>query len=159
GSQRPAVAREAAGNPQIVAIPRGRQGMTATRGLALLLTVAAAAALRAAAPDAAVPPPRLKAISARVGSKGASRPIDASDQVAYPLTRADATTVLVDFRNVTMADVANSVVADAKSPIASVSVEPFEALGTPASRVRIVLAQPVAHRARSERNAVIVDFD
>jgi type IV pilus assembly protein PilQ len=133
--------------------------MTATRGLALFLTVAAAAALRAATPDATTPTPRLKAISSRVGSKGASLTIEASEPVGYSLTRPDPTTVLVDFRNVTMVDVANSVVADAKSPIANVSVEPFELLGAPASRVRIVLAQPVAHRARSERNAVIVDFD
>jgi type IV pilus assembly protein PilQ len=133
--------------------------MTATRGLALFLTVAAAAALRAAAPDATMPTPRLKAISARVGSKGASLTIEASEPVGYSLTRPDPTTVLVDFRNVTMVDVANSVVADAKSPIANVSVEPYELLGSPASRVRIVLAQPVAHRVRSERNAVIVDFD
>ena len=133
--------------------------MTATRGLALFLTVAAAAALRAATPDATMPTPRLKAISSRVGSRGASLTIEASEPVGYSLTRPDPTTVLVDFRNVTMVDVANSVVADAKSPIANVSVEPFELLGAPASRVRIVLAQPVAHRARSERNAVIVDFD
>ena len=36
GSQRSAVAREAAGDSQTVAIARGRQGMTVTRGLALL---------------------------------------------------------------------------------------------------------------------------
>src|SRR5262249_19527792 len=52
-----------------------------------------------------------------------------------------------------------TVVADARSPIANVTVEPYESLGASASRVRIVLAQPVAHRVRSERNTVIVDFD
>jgi len=133
--------------------------MTATRGLALFLTVAAAGALRAAAPDTTLPSPRLKAISAHVGSKGASLTIEASEPVGYSLTRPDAVTVLVDFRNVTMTDVANTVAANAKSPIANVSVEPYESMGVPASRVRIVLAQPVAHRVRSERNAIIVDFD
>jgi type IV pilus assembly protein PilQ len=133
--------------------------MTATRGLALFLTVAAAGALRAATPDVTEANPRLKAISARVGSKGASLTIEASEPVPYSLTRPDPVTVLVDFRNVTMADVANTVVANAKSPIANVSVEPYDALGAPASRVRIVLAQPVAHRVRSDRNAVIIDFD
>src|SRR5207253_11418502 len=83
----------------------------------------------------------------------------ATEPVGYSLTRPDPVTVIVDFRNVTMADVANTVVADAKSPIATVSVEPYESLGASASRVRIVLAQPVAHRVRSERNTVIVDFD
>jgi type IV pilus assembly protein PilQ len=133
--------------------------MTATRALALFLTVAGAGALRAAGPDATAASPRLKAISARVGSKGASLTIEATEPVGYSLTRPDPVTVLVDFRNVTMADVANTVVANAKSPIANVSVEPYEAMGAPASRVRIVLAQPVAHRVRSERNTVVVDFD
>src|SRR5713226_6599056 len=131
--------------------------MTATRGLALFLTVAAAGALRAAGPDTTAASPRLKAISARVGSKGASLLIEATEPVGYSLTRPDPVTVLVDFRNVTMADVANTVVANAKSPIAAVSVEPYESMGVPASRVRIVLAQPVAHHVRSERNSV--DFD
>ena len=133
--------------------------MTGTRALALFLTVAAAGALRAAAPDAAVPSARLKAISTRMGSKGASLTIEASEPVGYSLTRPDPTTVLVDFRNVTMADVANTVAANTKSPIATVSVEPYESFGVPASRVRITLAQPVAHRVRSDRNAIIVDFD
>src|SRR6185436_13246100 len=140
-------------------MPRGRQGMTATRGLALLLTVAAAGALRAAGADTPTASPRLKAISARVGSKGASLTIEATEPVGYSLTRPDPMTVLVDFRNVAMADVANTVVANAKSPIAAVTVEPYESMGASASRVRIVLAQPVPHRVRSERNTVVVDFD
>jgi type IV pilus assembly protein PilQ len=135
--------------------------MTGTRGLVLFLTVTvvAAGALRAAGPDTTTPTPRLKAISTSVGPKGASLTIEASEPVGYSLTRPDATTVLVDFRNVTMADVANTVVANTKSPIASVLVEPYESLGVPASRVRILLAKAVAHRVRSERNAIIVDFD
>src|SRR5439155_8893076 len=118
-----------------------------------------AAALRAAGPDTTATTPRLKSISSHANSKGASLTIEATQPVGYSLTRPDPVTVLVDFRNVTMADVANTVVADAKSPIANVSVEPYESLGAAASRVRIVLAQPVAHRVRSERNTVIVDFE
>jgi type IV pilus assembly protein PilQ len=133
--------------------------MTPTRGLALFMTVAIAGVLRAAGPDTTATSPRLKSISSRVGSKGASLTIEATEPVGYSLTRPDPVTVLVEFRNVTMADVANTVVADAKSPIAIVSVEPYESLGASASRVRIVLAQPVAHRVRSDRNTVIVDFD
>ena len=121
--------------------------------------MAAAGALRAAGPDTTAPSARLKTISARVGSKGASLTIEASEPVGYSLTRPDATTVLVDFRNVTMADVANTVVASANSPIANVLVEPYESMGAPASRVRIVLARPVTHRVRSERNTVIVEFE
>ena len=92
--------------------------MTATRGFALFLTVAAAGALAdASAPNAAVSTVRLKTISARVSSKGASIVIEASEPVAYTATRPDPLTLLLDFRNVAADDVANSVVADAKSPI------------------------------------------
>jgi len=133
--------------------------MTATRGLAVFLTVAVSGALRAAGPDATVPTARLKSISSHVGSRGVSLTIEASEPVGYSVTRPDPVTVVVEFRNVTMADVSNTVVAGVKSPIAAVSVEPFESMGAPASRVRVMLAQPVAHHARSERNTIVVDFD
>ncbi|MGH9140506.1 MAG: type IV pilus secretin PilQ [Vicinamibacterales bacterium] len=134
--------------------------MTATRGLALILSVATAGALvNAAAPPDSRAAVRLKAISARVGSKGASLVIEATEPVAYTMSRPDPLTLLLDFRNVAGTEVANSVAADVKSPIAHVSVEAVESLGAPASRVRIALSQPVAHHVRSERNTIVVDFD
>jgi type IV pilus assembly protein PilQ len=134
--------------------------MTVNRGLALFLTVAAAGALvSAAAPPGTPSAVKLKAISARVNNKGASLVIEASEPVAYTTSRPDPLTVLLDFRNVAGNDVANSVAADVKSPIANVSVEAAESLGAPTSRVRIALSQPVAHHVRSDRNSVIVDFD
>src|SRR4029077_19762124 len=90
---------------------------------------------------------------------GASLVIEASEPVAYSLTRPDALTVLVDFRNVTHDEVANTVAGNAKGAIAKVTVENVESLGAPTARVRIALAQPVAHRARSDRNTVVIDFD
>src|SRR6185295_4871749 len=160
GSQRSAVARQAARGPQTAAIARGRQGMTVTRGLALFLTVAAAGALvKASGPAAGTPTVRLKTISARTSGSGASLVIEASEPVAYSLTRPDALTVLVDFRNVTHDEVANTVAGNAKGAIAKVSVEQVESLGAPTARVRIALAQPVAHHARSDRNTVVIDFE
>src|SRR5204862_6289066 len=44
-------------------------------------------------------------------------------------------------------------------PIAGVTVEPAESMGSPVSRVRIALARPLAHHVRSDRNTVVVDFD
>src|SRR5207249_9777685 len=84
---------------------------------------------------------------------------EATAPVPYVATRPDPLTVLVDFRNVGAEGLANSVSSSAKSPIAGVNVEPVEALGAPASRVRIVLTQPVEYRVRSERNTIVVDFD
>jgi len=134
--------------------------MTVTRGFALLLTLAVGGALvNASGPAAGPPTTRLKTISARTNSGGASLVIEASEPVGYSLTRPDPLTVLVDFRNVSYADVANLVQAPAKSAIATVSVEGAESMGAPAARVRIALAQPVAHHVRSDRNTVVVDFD
>jgi type IV pilus assembly protein PilQ len=137
--------------------------MTVIRALALFLTVAAAGTLLNASGPAAGAPPmggvRLKRISARVHARGASLVIEATEPAAYIATEPDPLTVLVEFRNAIADGVANSFVATPKSPIVSVAVEPSEWLGTPASRVRVVLAQPVAHHVRSDRNAVVVDFD
>src|SRR5262249_50217620 len=52
-----------------------------------------------------------------------------------------------------------TVAANGRSAIAGVSVEDTESLGAPTARVRIALAQPVAHHARSDRNTVVIDFD
>src|SRR5579862_3707235 len=136
--------------------------MTVTRGLALLLTVAAAGAfVNASTADgpAAVSGARLKTISSRVSSKGASLVIEASDPVGYVATYPDPLTVVLDFRNVVADGVANSFVGSAKNPIVSVTVEPTDLVGAPASRVRVALTEPVGHRVRAERNTVVVDFD
>ena len=136
--------------------------MTVTRGFALLLTVAAAGALvSASAADgpAATSSARLTTISARVSSKGASLVIEATDPVGYVATYPDPLTVVLDFRNVVADGVANSFVASAKSPIKAVTVEPGQAVGPPASRVRVALTEPVAHHVRAERNTVVLDFD
>jgi type IV pilus assembly protein PilQ len=135
--------------------------MTLTRAVALSFIVTAAGTLvNASGPTAAAASSvRLTAITSRLNAKGASLVIEASEPVAYTATRPDPLTVLLDFRNVAASDVANSVVASAKSPIAGVSIEAAESLGHPASRVRVALAQPVSHRVRSDRNTVVIDFD
>src|SRR6267142_2769618 len=92
--------------------------MTLTRGIALLVTVAAAGALVNASGTAGglvtTPAPatvRLKAISARVSSKGASLVIEATEPVGAPASRvrialaqpvvhrvrSDRNTIVVDF--------------------------------------------------------------
>jgi len=135
--------------------------MTVTRAVALFSIVTTAGTLVNASGPSAPPPDsvRLTAISSKVGAKGASLVIEASEPVAYTATRPDPLTLLLDFRNVGAASVANSVVASSKSPIAGVSIEAAESLGRPASRVRVALAQPVSHRVRSERNTVVIEFD
>jgi type IV pilus assembly protein PilQ len=136
--------------------------MTVTKGCALLLAVTLAGALANAdgsAETAGSTAARLTAISSRMHGKGASLVIEANTPVPYVATRPDPLTVLVDFRNVGAEGLGDSFASSAKGPIASVSVELAESLGAPASRVRIMLVQPVAYRVRSERNTIVVDFD
>ena len=138
--------------------------MTVTRGVALSLTVVMACMLvdfpgSAAETPAATSGVRLTAISSRVGSSGASLVIEASEPVPYMSTRPDPLTVVLDFRNVGMDGVAPAIKPNPRNPISSVAVEPVEVLGARVTRVRVSLAQPVAHKVRSDKNNVVVDFD
>lgn len=136
--------------------------MTGTRGFALFLTVAAAGALlhaSSAGPGStSTGNVRLKAISARATAGGSALVIEASEPVGYIANRPDPFTVVLEFRHATAAGITNSVAAG-RGVIAGVSVEAVDSLGTPATRVRVVLAQSVAHRVRSDRNTVVVEFD
>jgi type IV pilus assembly protein PilQ len=141
-----------------VADSRGR----VVTGLGLLLSVVLAGELASAAGSPAgggTPVVQLRAITGRVNSKGASIVIEASEPAGYVTSQPDPLTVFIDLRNVISASVANRFAADAKSPITGVAVEASESLGTPLSRVRISLAQAVAHRVRADRNTIVVDFD
>ena len=136
--------------------------MTLTRGVALVLTVAVAGVVGGrpgtAADTPAAPSAKLKTISERTGRGGTSLVIEASEPVPYLTTRPDPLTVLLDFRNVGAEGVANA----ASKPtglIAGVAVERVESMGVPMARVRIKLAEPIAHTVRSDRNTVLVEFD
>jgi len=131
--------------------------MKAIGGPVLLLVGLAGALTLSAGP--ATTTAQLTAISGQINGAAASIVIEASEPTAYVATRPDPLTVFVDLRNVTSAGVANHFTRNASSPIAAVVVEPSESLGSPASRVRISLAQAVAHRVRSDRNRIVVDFE
>jgi len=111
-----------------------------------------------AAVDPAPPRARLSAISAKVGVRGASVLIEASEPVAYVTTRPDPLTVLVDLRNVTAAGVVNRVSGSPVGPIAAVTTEEARATdGALVARVRVLLAAPAQHEVRSDRNVIQVD--
>lgn len=137
--------------------------MTVTRGLALALTIAAAAAVSGrpgtAADTPAAPSATLKAISERSGAKGPLLVIEASEPVPYLTTRPDPLTILLDFRNVGAEAVANSVASKSGNLVTAVDVERLISMGVPLARVRISLAEPVAHLVRSDRNTVVVELD
>ena len=137
--------------------------MTVTRGVALFLVVllatSASTISRAAGTAATITGAKLTTITSRGDARSATLVIEATEPVPYVATRPDPLTVVVDFRNVDAAAVASSSTAQANGPIASVAVEAAESMGSPVSRVRITLAQPVAHHVRAERNRVLIDFD
>jgi type IV pilus assembly protein PilQ len=112
-----------------------------------------------AADTPAAPSAKLKSISERAGRGGTSLVIEASEPVPYLTTRPDSLTVLLDFRNVGADGVSNAVAAKPAGLIAGVAVERVESMGVPMARVRIKLAEPIAHTVRSDRNNVLVEFD
>ena len=133
-----------------------------TRGVACLtLAIAAAwgAVSHAAAGASKISEARLTAITSRVNARNASLVIEANEPVPYVASRPDALTLLLDFRNVGADPVARLARLEPNSPIANVTIEAAESMGSPASRVRISLSRPLAHHVRSDRNTIVVDFD
>ena len=141
--------------------------MSVIKGSALVLAVVLAGGLAtASSPEpgsgaTSMPSVRLKTISARVTNKGTSLVIEATEPVPYVATRPDALTLLIDFRNVAADTVTSTIAADVRSAIASVVIEqvPDEATGSESPRIRVMLSEPVAHRARASRNTVVIDFE
>jgi type IV pilus assembly protein PilQ len=133
-----------------------------TRGVACLsLAIAAAwgAVSHAAVGASKISEARLTAITSRVNARNASLVIEASEPVPYVATRPDALTLQIDFRNVGADPVAKLAGLEPNSPIAGVTVQAAESMGSPVSRVRISLVRPLIHHVRSDRNTIVVDFD
>ena len=131
--------------------PGGLDGVAAAHSRERMLMGAGYELQGRIAPAAGTAVPQLKAISSRLSRQGASLIIEATEPAAYVATQPDPLTVYVDFRNVGAEGVANRFAASAKSPIVGVAIEAVESLGAPVSRVRITLAQPVAHRVAVAR--------
>ncbi len=77
------------------------------------------------------------------------------------MSRPDLLTVLVDLRNVSVADAANQVPqATKKGPVAGVTLEQATSdEGGPVARVRVALASPSAYKVRSARNVIRLELD
>jgi type IV pilus assembly protein PilQ len=121
---------------------------------------AAAVALTVLAAGAATGTARLVGVSAESRENGQTVLIEATEPVAYSVSRPDARTVLVELRNVSVAGAANRVRATSASLIAGVSLEDGTALdGSGVGRVHLALNSPAAHRVRSTRNTIRVELD
>jgi type IV pilus assembly protein PilQ len=124
----------------------------------MLATGATTVSRAAGTSTVSIPAAKLTTITSRGDARAATLVIEATEPVPYVATRPDPLTVFVDFRNVDAAAVA-ALSTPPKGAIGAVSVEAAESMGTPVSRVRISLVQPVAHHVRADRNRVVIDFD
>jgi type IV pilus assembly protein PilQ len=118
--------------------------------LAMVMVLAAASSLTFAAGSA---PVRLVGVS----SQGNAVLIESTEPVAYVVTRPDPLTVLVELRNVTVANAANAV--QRRDPIAGIALEQASADGQAIGRVRVTLARPLDYTARSARNTIRVELN
>jgi type IV pilus secretin PilQ/predicted competence protein len=118
--------------------------------LAIVASLALAGSLTFAA---GTPPVRLLGVS----SQGNAVLIESSEPVAYVVKRPDALTVLVELRNVSVANAANAV--ERRDPIAGIAVEQASADGQAIGRVRVSLARPLDYTAHSARNTIRVELN
>jgi type IV pilus secretin PilQ/predicted competence protein len=101
---------------------------------------------------------RLVGVSAQALGRNAAVLIEASEPVAYAVSRPDPLTLLVDLRNVQVENAANQVAR--RGPVAGVTLEQATAAdGKQLARVRVALASPSAYKVRSARNVIRVELE
>jgi type IV pilus secretin PilQ/predicted competence protein len=115
----------------------------------------------AAAPAGVV---RLVGVSAQATGRTAAVLIESTEPVAYAVSRPDPLTVLVDLRNVSVADATNPVAqaaqAPKKGPVTRITLEQATSDdGGHLARVRVALASPSAYKVRSARNVIRLELE
>jgi type IV pilus secretin PilQ/predicted competence protein len=107
---------------------------------------------------AAPAPVRLVGVSAQASGRAAAVMIEATEPVAYAVSRPDPLTVLVDLRNVSVEDAENQVARS--GPVSGVSLEQATAIdGKALARVRVALTSPANYKVRSARNVIRVELE
>ena len=92
-----------------------------------------------------------------VTTEGSAVVIEATEPVAYAVSKPDPLTLLIDMRNVSAGDAANH--AQRRGAVAAVNVEQTTAVdGRAVARVRLSLARPAEHKVRSARNTIRVEL-
>ena len=130
------------------------QGRATPRRLwAAAAALACAGTIALAAGPPASAPVRLVGVSAQ----GRAVLIEASDPVAYVVSRPDRLTVVVELRETAVGKAANRVVAH--DLVAGVTMEDGTAVdGAAVARVRVALAKPAESKARSVRNTIRLEL-
>ena len=108
-----------------------------------------------AAPKEAV---KLVGISTQATGKTAAVLIEATEPVAYAVSRPDPLTVFVDLRDVTLGDATHT--GTKQGPVSGVTVEKAVGVdGGQVARVRVALSSPSAYRVRSARNVIRLELE
>ncbi len=108
--------------------------------------------------SAAPAPIRLVGVSAQSTGRAAAVMIEATEPVAYAVSRPDPLTVLVDLRNVSVEDADNQV--SRSGPVSGVTLEQATSIdGKTLARVRVALASPANYKVRSARNVIRVELE
>ena len=124
----------------------------------LVVACALAAIMGGLVLTAAPGPVRLVGVSAQKAGGATALLIEATEPVAYAVSRPDPLTLLVDLRNVSAADAAPQVART--GPIAGVSVEQDTTVdGKSMARVRVALAAPATYKVHSARNVIRLDVE
>ena len=118
--------------------------------LAIVLSLALASGLSLSAGSA---PIRLLGVS----TEGTAVLIESTEPAAYVVRRPDPLTVLVELRNVSVANASNAV--GRRDPIAAVTLEQGSAIdGQAVAIVRLTLARPVEYAVHSSRNVIRLEL-
>jgi type IV pilus assembly protein PilQ len=127
--------------------------VTLARPAAKLLVAASLALAGGMSLSAGSAPVRLVGVSAQ----GNQLFIEASEPVSYVVNRPDPLTVVLELRNVSVADAAS--VLDRHDPIAAVALEQAAPVdGRALARVRVSLARPYEYAVRSARNTIRLEL-
>lgn len=133
---------------------RSRQALRPRSGQAVKLAVVASLAVAGSLSLAAGSAPvRLVGVSAQ----GNAVLIESTEPVAYVVRRPDPLTVLVELRNVSVANAVNA--GGHRDPIAGITVEQASADGQAIGRVRVALARPLDYTAHSARNTIRLELN
>ena len=131
-------------------LPHTNLSRARTARLAIAASLALASGLSLSAGSA---PIRLLGVSAR----GNAVLIESTEPAAYVVRRPDSLTVLVELRNVSVANAANAV--GRRDPIAGVTLEQGPAVdGQALARVRLTLARPAEYAVHSARNVIWLEL-
>jgi type IV pilus assembly protein PilQ len=119
----------------------------------MLATVTGLAAAGSIMLSAAAAPIKLVSVS----NQSDTVLIEAAEPVAYSVSRPDPLTLVIDLRNVSVADARNDV--ERRGTVAAVRLEQATAVdGASVARVRVSLTRPAEYQAKSARNTIRVEL-